>query len=48
MSGYLMFTELSTPLKLFGIRIFKDENEHFWCKFKKYKQKRIFNRINFR
>lgn len=42
MSSYLMFTELSTPLKLFGIHIFKDEAGHYWYKFKKHKRKRIF------
>jgi hypothetical protein len=42
MSSYLMFTELSTPLKLFGIRIFKDENGSYWYKYKQNKRKRIF------
>ncbi|WP_281270965.1 hypothetical protein [Paenibacillus prosopidis] len=41
MSGYMMFTELSTPLKLFGIRVFKDEKGHFWYKLGKNKRKRL-------
>lgn len=42
MSSYLMFTELSTPLKILGIRIFKDENGHYWYKIKNNKRKRVF------
>lgn len=42
MSSYLMFTEISTPLKLIGIRIFKDENGKYWYKFKQNKRKRLF------
>jgi hypothetical protein len=42
MSSYLMFTELSTPLKIFGIRLFKDENGQYWYKFRKNKRKRLF------
>lgn len=43
MSGYLMFHEISTPLKLIGIRLFKDEDGHFWYKYKDSKRKRLFH-----
>jgi hypothetical protein len=41
MSSYLMFTEIATPLKIIGIRIFKDENGKLWYKYKNNKRKRI-------
>ncbi|MHA6481474.1 hypothetical protein ACX1C1_06160 [Paenibacillus sp. strain BS8-2] len=42
MSGYMMFTELATPLKLFGIRLFRDENGRYWYKIRKNNRKRLF------
>ncbi|OBZ11218.1 MULTISPECIES: hypothetical protein [Bacillales] len=42
MSSYLMFTEITTPFKLIGIRVFKDENGKYWYKYKNNKRKRIF------
>ena len=45
MSGYIMFTELTTPLKLIGIRIFRDENGHYWYKVRKNSRKRIFSKF---
>ncbi len=42
MSSYLMFTEISTPLRLIGIRIFKDEHKRLWYKFRNNKRKRLF------
>ncbi|NIK78166.1 hypothetical protein FHS15_003304 [Paenibacillus castaneae] len=41
MSSYLMFVEIRTPLKLFGIRLFKDEHGHYWYKFKSNRRKRF-------
>lgn len=42
LSGYMMFTELATPLKLIGIRLFRDENGNYWYKYRRNNRKRLF------
>ncbi|WP_277345890.1 hypothetical protein [Paenibacillus sp. HB172176] len=42
MSGYKMFKELNTPLRMFGIRLFRDEDGHFWYKFRNHNRKKLF------
>jgi hypothetical protein len=42
MAGYLMFSEVWTPFKMVGIRLFKDENGAYWYKYRNNKRSRLF------
>ncbi|SFE83826.1 hypothetical protein SAMN05216378_4271 [Paenibacillus catalpae] len=42
MAGYLMFSEVWTPFKMVGFRLFKDENGAYWYKYRNNKRSRLF------
>lgn len=39
---YLHFFEMWTPLKLIGIKLFKDDEGHTWIKYWGFKRRRVF------
>lgn len=39
---YFYFKEIWTPLKLIGIKFYRDESEHLWVKFWNRDRRKVF------